>query len=249
MRKILFKTLLYFSILNYLGGILFASVTNFDYSIKENLVSENIETKVTFNYSLLGYEEADFIIKPLISSGIVEIYNPEYGEWVGSYSYKNNFPTLSKNMVIRFQSLMVERTYLWFEIANLKNGLIYFTPKKIVWGEKIYDGYVENVNYSIVNAAASVKESSGEVLEVTEIKTNYKNKYMEYLENLPKSFYLYVCGVLFILSTIISFVYLKVRGKKEMIQSISEDFKKLDTGNTVNGSYLHTFFSSWRCGK
>ncbi len=240
MRTIFFKTFIFFVVLFYLVSVSYALFTNFDFSLKEYLVSENTETEVYFSYLFSGYENKDFVVKPLTGNGTVEIFNPENREWVGSFSSTDYLPKISENMLIRFQNLKVSKTYLWFEIESLKDGKTYFTPKKNIWGEKIYDGYVEEINYSVSNYEDTTEEKNNGVFEVMETSQSYQSSYLAFIENIPQEFYLYFSICLFIASAIFGFLSKKPENKKEMIQSISEDFKKLDTCNINNASYLRS---------
>lgn len=243
MRTIFFKTFIFFVALFYLIGVSYALSTNFDFSLKEYLVSENTETEVYFSYLLSGYENKDFVVKPLIGNGTVEIFNSEKKEWVGSFSSSDNFPEISENMLIRFQNLKVDKTYLWFEIKSVKDGKTYFTPKKSVWGEKIYDGYAEEINYSILNYENTIKDTSNEVFEVTETSKSYQSPYLGFIENIPERVFLYFSVGIFLVSAIFGYLSQKPKNKKEMIQSISEDFKKLDPRDINNASYLRSFLN------
>ena len=249
MRAIFFKTFIFFITLFYLVSVSYALSTNFDFSLKEYLVSENTETEVYFSYLLSGYENKDFVVKPLMGNGTVAIFNPEDKKWMGSFSSLDCLPKISENLIIRFQNLNVNKTYLWFEIENLRDGKTYFTPKKNIWGEKIYDGYVEEINYSVSNYEDTPKEKNNEVFEVAETSQSYQGSYLGFIENIPKELYLYISICLFIASAIFGFLSKKPANKREMIQSISEDFKKLDTRNINNVSYLRSFLNSRRGGK
>jgi hypothetical protein len=208
------------------------------------MVSETTETEVHFSYLLSGYDDKDFAVKPLIGNGSVEIFNSEKNEWVGSFSLEDHLPKISETMLIRIRNLNVEKTYLWFEIKSLRDGKSYITPKKSIWSEKVYDGYIEEVNYSISNYKEALKESSNEAIEVSEVYVNYKNPYVEFLENIPKLYYMYISLILFLISAVFSFLYRKPKAKREMIQSISEDFKKLDTGDLNVASNLRFVLNS-----
>ncbi|MFH1899533.1 MAG: hypothetical protein ABIJ82_03670 [Patescibacteria group bacterium] len=240
MKTMFYRTFILLIFLLFSTGLAYASFTNFDFSLKEYLVSENTETEVYFSYLFSGYENKDFVVKPLIGNGTVEIFNPEKREWVGSFSFTEYLPKISENMLIRFQNLNVNKTYLWFEIESLKDGKTYFTPKKSIWGEKIYDGYVEEINYSVSNYEDTTKEGNNEVFEVMETSQSYKSSYLGFIENIPKKLYLYFSIGLFLAAAIFGFLSQKPKNKKEMIQSISEDFKKLDTCNICNASHLRS---------
>ena len=240
MRTIFFKTFIFFVVLFYLVSVSYALFTNFDFSLKEYLVPENTETEVYFSYLFSGYENKDFVVKPLTGNGTVEIFNPENKEWAGSFSSTDYLPKISENMLIRLQNLNVNKTYLWFEIESLRDGKTYFTPKKNIWGEKIYDGYVEETNYSLSNYEDTTKEKNNEVFEVMETSQSYKSSYLGFIENIPKKLYLYFSIGLFLAAAIFGFLSQKPKNKKEMIQSISEDFKKLDTCNICNASHLRS---------
>lgn len=219
--------------------------TNFDFSLKEYLVSENVETTVFFSYLLSGYINKDFLVKPLIGNGTVEIFNSEKNEWIGSFSSTNSFPKISESMLVRFQNLIVDKTYLWFEIKNVKDGSTYFTPKKYIWGEKTYYGYVEEINYSLLNQTNPAKEINSDVIEVTETSAASQSSYLGFMESIPKKYYMYFSVLVFIVSAVFGFLYRKRENKKEMIQSISEDFKRLGSCDINDAPYICSVVSSW----
>jgi hypothetical protein len=241
-RIIFVKILIFFSVLIFIVRVSYAASVNFDFSLKEHLVSENIKIPVSFSYLLLGYKDMDFLVKPMIGNGNVEIFNPERNLWVGNFSSTNLFPKLSKNMFIRFQNLKADRTYLWFEISDVWGGKKYITPKKYVWGEEIYDGYVEEVNYSLINYRDTTTETNKDPIEVRETTGSSPNFYLGFIETIPKEHCLYLSILVFFSSALFSFLYRKRESKKEMIQSISEDFKKLGSCNRNNDSYIRSIF-------
>jgi len=239
------KILIFIYLLLCLFNVSYSSFTNFDFSLQKYLVLENTETAVYFSYLLSGYENKDFVIKPFIGSGAVEIFNSEKKEWKGALSSTNLLPQISENMLIRIQNLNVDKTYLWFEIECLRDGKLYITPKKVIWSEKIYDGYVEEINYSMSNYKEINSDKTNEILEVTETSESSQNSYFGLVEKISRRIYLYLSMGLFFSAAVVGFLFKRPENKREMIQSISEDIKKLGTCSINDASYLRSFFNSW----
>jgi hypothetical protein len=233
----------------YLIEVSYSLSTNFDFSLREYLVPENFGVGINFSYFLSGYEDSDFVVKPFIGNGVVEIFNPQKNEWVGNFSPEEFLPKISETMLVRVRDLNIVKTYLWFEIEGIKDGNTYFTPKKIIWGESVYDGYVEGINYSISNYGNTVKENDNLGTEVKETSASADIISQDFIKKIPREFYLYFSIGTFSIFTVLSFLYQRPRNKREVIQSISEDFKKLDSRNINDDSHLRSIIGPWRCNK
>lgn len=143
-----------------------AETTYFDFSLNRYLIDENKEKVVNFKYELEGFDEGLFLVKPFISNGVVEVFNPEKNMWVSSFSLVSDLPTLQKEMLIKIKGFGIEKTCLYFEILNLSNGQVYITPKKEIWSKKVYEKYLENLNKKIKGDLVLKNEGEGAEEEI-----------------------------------------------------------------------------------
>jgi len=198
--------------------ISYALSTNFDFSLKSYLVDNEHEVQVEFGYSLTGYKESDFSVRPIVENGSVEIYNDENSSWVTSSGLFSSFPSLKKTMSVRFKGFVVEKSVLSFQIYNLKSGESYLTPKKSVWSKKVYEKYDEKVNASL-ESVLGAKDEEPEVIEtsqgavVIEKKPpNFENVF-KFVDAIPINYFFYFGIGVFVWSVIFGFKFLKI-GKR-----------------------------------
>jgi hypothetical protein len=113
----------------------------------KNLIGESQELEVTFNYKFEGYEEGDFVVRPVLSKGLIKIFNQESEEWVLQSDLWTSMPQLQKTMNIKLD--FNGSSDLYFQIQNTTNAQIYETPRQTVWSENLYSGYLETLNKNI----------------------------------------------------------------------------------------------------
>lgn len=221
------KYLIYLIILLCSCYISYADFTNFDFRLGKYLIEENKELSVEFNYSLKGFKETGFLVRPFISNGIIEILNEVKGIWVPTYGIVSNFSYLNKNTVIRVKGLSIEKTELWFEVINIGTGDVFLTPKRYVWGNKVYENYIGKVNNNINNNNEEVSEENVlgfSVFESSQSKKggeseNNENNLWKRLENIPKVYFFVLSIVVFVSSLVLGFVY---KRKDRVVKYTSE---------------------------
>lgn len=142
----------------------YANSTNFDFYLGRYLVDKDEEIKVHFKYDLQNFNEDNFLVRPVIENGLVEIYNMGNNSWADSSSTLPSLPALNKEMTIKIRGFEIEKTALYFQIFNTYTGEIYTTPKKPIWSKKIYSKYLEKVNDKVFGNVVSKKDS-----EVTDV--------------------------------------------------------------------------------
>lgn len=222
-RKFLFNISIFLLSLLFLRRVSSAQFTNFDFSLKNYLILENRELEISFSYKLTGYKNDDFTVRPKIGRGVVEIFDSGKNSWVNSVSPSSVMPKLEEKMLIRIKNLEIEKTLLWFEIKNVKEGKVYTTPSKNIWSEKIFDGYIEELGESTVEFVKSKQESVEEtILGVSDVSETTSS--LGFLDQIPKNIYLYISLGSFSLSAVVGFLSVKAGKSREMIQSIGEDF-------------------------
>jgi len=196
-------------------GVSCAQSTHFDFSSRSYLIENENEVQVEFGYSLTGYKESDFSVRPIVENGSVEIYNEAKDTWVSSFGLFSSFPSLKKNMMVRLKGFEVEKSVLYFQIYNLKTGESYFTPKKSIWSRKVYEKYVEKVNENLENVLGA-KDEAPEVLEssqsavVSEKKPpNFENLF-KFVDSIPKRYFFFFGIAVFVWSVIFGYKFLKI---------------------------------------
>gem|GEM_PF-4070695 len=119
----------------------------FDFRPAKNYGSNGEIIKVTFGYKLQGYSQEDFLVKPVLSKGKVEIFNRQKYSWVAADSLWMDFPSLEEEMEIRFY--LEGEGRLHFLLQNTRDAAIYQTPGKVIWGGNLLSGYTQKVNEGI----------------------------------------------------------------------------------------------------
>jgi len=178
------KSLVTFLIIFIFSLPLANAFTNFDFSLGRYLLDDDKEIKVSFDYNLENYQENNFLVRPVVNNGMVEIMNPDKGVWVSSFGLLSDFPFIQKEMFIKIKGFETQKSSLYFEIFNTVSGDIYKTPEKNIWSKHIYKGYLEklreNLEIRLKESTESSQESS--LLKIANLdvekgkKDNSKNK-------------------------------------------------------------------------
>jgi len=119
----------------------------FTFSADRNLILQGEEMTIKFNHKLEGYEEKDFIVRPIFTNGKVEIYNQDNDSWISQADLWTKMPFLQSSM--RLRPVFNGSSDLWFKIQNTEDAKIYETPKLTVWGKGAYFGYISQINKNI----------------------------------------------------------------------------------------------------
>jgi len=119
----------------------------FDVEVDTKKVPYNKELNIEFSYSLNGFEESDFLVRPRMTVGAVSVYHEAENEWVSQGGLWTAMPTLQKDMNIKVD--LQGESELYFEIQNTVDQKIFETPKIMIWGGNIYTDYIEKVNQNL----------------------------------------------------------------------------------------------------
>jgi hypothetical protein len=122
---------------------------NVDYKIERNLITYDGKFKVTFSFS--DYLKGLYYVRPILSNGNVEIYNPASKEWVKSGEVWSKMPMLDNELFLKISSLEQKDHILNFDLMNTKDSSISKLSEKTIYGKKVYDNYVGSVNMSLKN--------------------------------------------------------------------------------------------------
>lgn len=190
----------------------YAEFTNFDFKVDKYYAEDKEEINVEFKYSLDGYVDKDFQIRPVILNGIIEILNQESGKWVSSYGLTTDLPNLKNKMLIRVRGISVEKTEIFFEIRNINTSELYLTPKKYIWSSKVYKDYLKRIKI-FRNEKESEEITESDVLESSfsnnieqiEEKGTKGVSLGEKMNKIPKIFFLLLGIISFIASFIIGY--------------------------------------------
>jgi hypothetical protein len=190
----------------------YAEFTNFDFDLSKYFVEDNKEVNIELIYSLDGYIEKDFLIRPVISNGIIEILNEENGKWISSYGLTTDLPSLKKNMLVRVRGVSVEKTEIFFEIRNINTGEVYLTPKKYIWSNKMYENYLERLKIQRkqeeieqINKNEVTESSSTQNFNQINDESVKKEDLIDKLDKIPKIFFLILGIIAFIVSFIVGY--------------------------------------------
>ena len=178
------KSLLTFLIIFIFSLSLAQCFTNFDFSLGRYLLDNDKEIKVSFNYDLENYQENNFLVRPVVNNGMIEIMNPEKGSWVSSFGLLSDLPFIQKEMFIKIKGFETQKSSLYFEIFNTAGGDVYKTPEKNIWSKHVYKGYLEKLRENLEFRLRESTESSQEISSLSianldvadDKKDNSKNK-------------------------------------------------------------------------
>lgn len=181
------KYILFLFLAFILSFICHADFVPFDFSLDRHLLYEGKEAVVDFKYDLQGYEEKDFLVKPLLNNGLVEIYNLCTSSWVGPYVLINELPHIEDEMLIRVKGFNVFRSALSFEIVNTRTGETYLTPSKDIWSLKVYSDYGEKINSRLAEIKLHKEEVplNGGSLESAQVDSYEEHTLLEKIEQIP----------------------------------------------------------------
>jgi len=184
-----------------LCGYSHAEFTQFDFSLDEYIISNENYFKVNFKYLISGYDESDFLVRPIIGNGIIEILNDDK-EWISSYDYLFNLPSLKESVRVKVKGLESDKSYLYFEIYNTKNGEIYQTPKKDIWTNSVYSKYLEkfNLNLSGIEFLEDALTESTESIDLAVLESEPGENFKENINNIPKTYFLFLGLGIFVVS-------------------------------------------------
>lgn len=207
MKYIIFIIIIFLSCCNS-----YAKFTNFEFELDKYFIEDNKEINVEFKYSLDGYTDKDFQIRPVILNGIIEILNQESGKWISSYGFTTDLPNLKKNILIRVRGVSVEKTEIFFEIRNINTSELYLTPKKYVWSNKVYEDYLEKIkiykkekeNEEIIESGVLESSFSKNIDRIDDKDMKIENL-GEKINEIPKIFFLILGIVSFITSFIVGY--------------------------------------------
>ncbi len=178
------KSLLTFLIIFIFSLSLAQCFTNFDFSLGRHLLDSDKEIKVSFDYELENYQENNFLVRPVVNNGMVEIMNPEKRSWVSSFGLLSDLPFIQKEMFIKIKGFETQKSSLYFEIFNTAGGDVYKTPEKNIWSKHVYKGYLEKLRENLEFRLRESTESSQEISSLSianldvadDKKDNSKNK-------------------------------------------------------------------------
>lgn len=199
--------LIFFIVIVIFSSVTKAEFTPFDFSLGKFFIEDSKELKVDFEYDLLNYGSDDFLVRPLIENGVIEILNPDNGSWVGSFKPLAELPSLREEMVVRIKGFVNEKTLLKFEIFNKKSGEIFTTPSKSIWSGKIHFKYLErlNGNLSLLHSKKEETEYEDSSFEYVEINKANRFELFEKIDEIPRSYILVSVVLIFISSFLVGF--------------------------------------------
>lgn len=212
----------------------------FDFNLNRYLVFKEDILEVNFYYDLENVTSSDFLVRPQIKNGVVNIYNPKSETWESESSLRSNLPLLEEIMKIKINGSMIKKTELNFEILSTKESKTYTTPKRTIWfNNSIYKEYNQLVNSSLNRSESNVlgsavkdtiestlslsnisKSNIDNILENTskEDKEEKENRNILTIFNksfsLNKRIWLIIDGGIFLMSIFIGFLIHNARIKK-----------------------------------
>ena len=169
----------------------------FDFIMSNNLLRDGQEVDVKFVWDIKDLDMHDqkrLTVKPFLSGGAVEIFNPDLNRYIGVADFNSLLPYLRENMTVRFSGVQSSRDplSLSFTIYDNLMGKSYKTPVKKVWGTSYYKTYTELLNENILKETDSgdISQKSSEASPVAQIDKS-RDPPQLYIWYLAPAFFLY----------------------------------------------------------
>ena len=102
-------------VISIIGAYSYAS-SYFTFTPETNLVPEDKEIDISFNFKLEGYQDSDFVVRPVLPIGLVGIFIQEDETWISQYDLWTNMPHLQKTMKVKLD--FNGSSDLYFQIQN-----------------------------------------------------------------------------------------------------------------------------------
>lgn len=120
----------------------------FDFTLPGNFIVIGKPFSFNLTYFLSSERERNFVIKPILKNGSMEIFNFEKNSWVNDKTSIYEFPIIHGSLKAKVTNLPQFNSTLYFQISDLKTGKIYLTEEKKVWSNFLYSTYVNSLNRS-----------------------------------------------------------------------------------------------------
>ncbi len=173
------------------------SANYFDFTLSDNLLGDGKEVDVKFVWDIKGFDmnnQKRLTVRPFLSGGAVEIFNPDSSRYIGVADFNSLLPYLRENMTVRFSGVQSSRDplSLSFTIYDNLMGKSYKTPIKKVWGTSYYKAYTDLLNESLLKEADSgdIGQKSMEASPVSQIDKS-RDPPQLYIWYLAPAFFLY----------------------------------------------------------
>ena len=169
----------------------------FDFTMSDNLLKDGQEVDIKFVWDINDLDMKDqkrLTVRPFLSGGAVEIFNPDSNRYIGVADFNSLLPYLRESMTVRFTGVQSSRDplSLSFTIYDNLMGKSYKTPVKKVWGTSYYKAYTELLNENILKATDSgdISQKSSEDSSVSQIDKS-RDPPQLYIWYLAPAFFLY----------------------------------------------------------
>lgn len=199
--------------------------TNFDFSLGRYLLDSDKEIKVSFDYELENYQENNFLVRPVVNNGMVEIMNLEKRSWVSSFGLLSDLPFIQKEMFIKIKGFETQKSSLYFEIFNTAGGDVYKTPEKNIWSKHVYKGYLEKLRENLEFRLRESTESSQEISSLSIANLDVADDKKDNSKNKDAIINVISYPFLFFIFFIIGYKVFKIRVKKNTL-SLNDKMSK-----------------------
>lgn len=169
----------------------------FDFSVSENLLRDGQEVSVKFKWNIRDFDmngQKRLTVKPFLSSGAVEIFNPDLDRYIRIADFNSLLPYLRENMTVRFLGVESSSSPLSFSFTIYDNltGKSYTTPAKKVWGIGYYKIYIQLLNENLLgeNHIEGIAVDAGNESPTTQVD-RLRDPPKLYLWYLAPAFFLY----------------------------------------------------------
>ena len=155
----------------------------FVYSVPSFLIPPDGTVHGNFEFSFDGYTEKDFLVRPVVSFGRVEILDPDIETWVDGTDTWLRMPRLRREFSVRLNSS--EALTLKFLVQDTTTGAIYETNKHQLWTRTKYKPYLKHLNQNVYEYTPAISNvEPPEIKRLPKEQENLISKVIKYLSEL-----------------------------------------------------------------
>lgn len=100
-------------------------------------------------YKIIGANNTDFKVRPVIDFGSAYIYSKDRNEWISTNDTWLNMPSLDSNVSVKVISTGISKIELNFLIQHLTTSTIYKTPAVSLWTSAAFGNYLSKLSTNL----------------------------------------------------------------------------------------------------
>ncbi len=141
------RTCIYFLVLFLLVGSKAHAANYFDFNFGNKISNYDNIVNVKMYYDLVGFVEAQFLVRPYIENGLVYILQEDTEEWISTNELWTSMPRLKRGFELKV--IGGDIAAIGFRILNTVTNEIYDTPMKEMWLLSSFGDYLQRLNSNL----------------------------------------------------------------------------------------------------